>query len=103
MAKKTEQKPIDWDNFFELSKQAGEKLRQHNEKLGKGIVVGKIFQIPVADGHAFYKVVKIFKKVVKVKWVKNNYLNPDQYVDLVLGYEGTIKRPILELIMKELS
>lgn len=50
-----------------------------SKALPKGLQVGKIFSIGVADGFAYYEVSKIFKTRVHLIWRKD--LCPDNYSD----------------------
>ena len=50
-----------------------------SEALPKGLQVGKIFQIHVADGYAFYEIVRINKKTVRIKWRRDLCLDEYQY------------------------
>lgn len=55
--------------------------------LPEGVVVGKLVNTPVADGYAWYEVVKVGKKTVKLKWRPD--LCPDKWRDAVLGEGGS--------------
>jgi len=50
---------------------------------GKGVAVGRMFTLGVADGQAYYVVVKVGPKTCKVEW---RGFCLDRYVDQVLGY-----------------
>lgn len=71
---------------------------EKSQKLPKGLVIGKLFQIPVADGKAVYQVETINKRTVKVKWRKD--LSLDGYSDLMLGSGGTVPKVTIESLIK---
>ncbi len=54
---------------------------------GKGVKVGRMFTLGVADGRAYYVVVKVGPKTCKVEW---RGFCLDRYVDQVLGYGKTL-------------
>ncbi|KKN55686.1 hypothetical protein LCGC14_0579880 [marine sediment metagenome] len=87
-------------DWWEKSQKAKEDLKKHNAVLGKGLVVGKIFQIGVGDGYAFYEVIRINKTTVSVKWVENEFLNPDEYMDFMIGGESTINKDKIQCIIE---
>ena len=60
-----------------------------SDALGDGVIVGKIFSLPVADGSAYYKVVKVNKRTARVEWLKE--LSLDDYQDRMLGDKGTVQ------------
>jgi hypothetical protein len=82
-----------FEEYNKIFKEAMDKSRA----LGKGIQVGKIFGISVADGKAWYEIVKIGKKTVKVKWRKD--LTLDGYKDWNLGEGGTVKISVVSPII----
>ena len=61
-----------WNKHFEaeIAKSAA---------LPKGVVVGKVFGIGVADGYAYYEVVRVNKKTVRIKWREDITLDSYQY------------------------
>ena len=70
------------------------KLAQEaSDKAGKGLAVGKLFQLGVGDGYAHYVVVKVNKKTVKVEW---RGFCADRWTDRWLGYGGTFDRQRIE-------
>jgi hypothetical protein len=68
-----------------------------SDALGPGVKIGRIFSIAVADGSAYYKVVKVNKRTARVKWIEELAL--DGYRDMILGYEGSIQLSRLEPIL----
>ena len=70
---------------------------EESKKLPKGICVGKLFTVPVADGCAFYEVMSIGKLMVNIIWRPD--LHPDQYRDLVLGDGGKFPKVTIERII----
>tara|TARA_Y100000034_G_scaffold115043_1_gene151807 strand:- start:712 stop:1428 length:717 start_codon:yes stop_codon:yes gene_type:complete len=49
-------------------------------------------QFSVADGYAIYEIVKINKRTIRLRWVDDPEENPDNYMDQVLGQEGTLDK-----------
>ena len=71
-----------------------------SKALPKGLVPGKIFQIGVADGYAYYEVVKVNKRTVKIKWRKD--LCCDEYQYYGWGTGGSFPISLIEpLILGE--
>lgn len=62
--------------------------------LGTDLVVGKIFSIGVADGYAYYEVVRVNKKTVRIKWRKDLCL--DEYCYYGWGGGGTFDKELIE-------
>jgi len=52
----------------EAQEEAWEDAKEKNEKLGKGLVEGKVVTFPVADGKAAYEIVDVGEKVSIVKY-----------------------------------
>jgi hypothetical protein len=63
----------------------------------KGLQIGKIFSVGVADGYAYYEIVKINKRTVQLRWRKDLCL--DEYMDRILGEGGSFSRNIIESII----
>lgn len=63
-------------------------------QLPPGLCAGKLFSIPVADGEAYYEVVKVFKKTVRIKWRQD--LSLDDYRDWMLEDGGSFPRNKIE-------
>jgi len=80
----------DYDKYFKA------EMAKSNA-LGKGVKVGKIFSLPVADNYAYYKIVKVNKKTVKVEWMEK--MSPDGYQYFLLGEGGTIQLSKIECLM----
>ncbi len=59
-----------------------------SQALPKGLVKGKIFQIGVADGYAYYEVVRVYKNTVRIKWRKD--LSLDEYCYFGWGAGGLV-------------
>jgi hypothetical protein len=66
---------------------------ERSDKAGKGLAVGKMFSVCVADGRAYYVVIKVNKKTCRVEW---QGFGLDRYVDQVLGYGGTFPKHVIE-------
>lgn len=57
---------------------------------------GDLFTVGVADGCAYYVVVRVNKKSIRVEW---RGFCPDHYVDSVLGYGGSFPRERIERLV----
>lgn len=64
----------------------------NNDCLKKNELLGFIISIPVADGEAFYQVIKIDDKKAKVEYCNTG----DDYRDYILGDGGYIRRNIID-------
>jgi len=60
-------------------------------------LVGKMFSVGVADGHAYYVVVKENKKTVKIEW---RGFCIDRYTDQILGFGGLFPKDRIEDIIQ---
>ena len=75
-------------NWLEDYNKKLDEMLSASDALGEGVVKGKIFSVPVADGCAYYKVVRVNKKSAKVEWVEELAL--DGYTDFMIGMGGTL-------------
>jgi hypothetical protein len=82
-----------WDND-EYWNHLDEELKKAQEKSEavKNGYVGKLFSLGVADGCAYYVVIKETARKVKVEW---RGFCPDRYVDQILGYGGTFDKNVI--------
>ena len=95
----------DWKDFNREWKKWFDKQMAFSNSLPKGIQVGKIFTIGVADGpvspltitFAYYEIVKINKTTIRIKNRKG--LCPDGYMDRVLGHGGSFPKHIIERLV----
>jgi hypothetical protein len=71
-----------------------DKVMEESKNLGRGLKVGKVFSIPVADNFAFYEVKRIGKNTVNI--VNRADLSLDGYRDLILLDGGTFSKSIIE-------
>ena len=69
-----------------------------SKTLPKGLTLGKIFSIPVADNYAYYEVVRVNKRTVKIKCRKD--LSPDGYMDMILGMGGSFDKKRIKTIVE---
>jgi hypothetical protein len=76
-----------WEKHFD------EEMEKQKD-LPKGMVKGKIFKINVADGYAYYEIVRVNKKSVNIKWRKDLCL--DEYQYYAWGAGGTFERDLIE-------
>ena len=81
------------DYFEEFDKRFKEEMAK-SDALPKGLVPGKIFSISVADGYAYYEVVKVNKRTVRIKWRKD--LCPDEYCYYGWGAGGSFPISLIE-------
>jgi hypothetical protein len=89
--------PDNPDEFDAYVQKEYEKAKEKADK-AEGLV-GKMFNVSVADGYATYVVVKENKKTVKVEW--RGY-NADRYTDAMMQSGGTFpKDRIEELVRRE--
>ena len=84
----------EFDNFvtaeFEKAKEKSKKAKT---------LKNKMFNVNVADGRAYYVVVRENKKTVYVEW---RGFCPDRWVDQLLGYEGAVdKNKVTDLIHRQ--
>lgn len=82
----------DWSNVdtvIENSKLNLLELQEIDKKQkAKGKIVFRYFDVPVADGKAFYQVIKVTKTKAVVKLCSGICL--DDYMDMILGEGGEI-------------
>jgi hypothetical protein len=81
-----------WDLWFKEQTAASDALPE-------GLQVGKIFSTQVADGYAYYEIVRINKKTVRLKWRKE--LSPDGWNDAVLGQGGSFPKSSIHNIISQ--
>jgi len=87
----------DWKDFRKQRDKWFDEQMAVSNSLPDGLQVGKIFTMSVADGYAYYEVVKINKTTVRIKWRKE--LCPDHYSDMILGHGGSFQKRIIEPII----
>ena len=78
---------VDSDEYHTYVGDEYAKAEKLSKSLGKGVKVGKLFAIGVADGSASYVVTKVNKKTCKVEW---RGFCLDRWVDHWLGYGKTV-------------
>lgn len=70
------------------------------KKSREGPVIGKIFSMSVADGYAYYEIIKMFKTKIHIKCRMD--LCPDHYTAYPFGDGGSFSRSMVEpLIIAE--
>ena len=85
------------DNYEDMFEKFDEHFKAEMAKSkaqGPGMVVGKIFNIGVADGYAYYEVVRVNKKTVRIKWRKDLCL--DEYCYYGWGEGGSFDKALIE-------
>ena len=92
-----------WDELRRKAEEEYQKVLETNRKIGKGIRAGKIFQVSVADGYAYYKITKKTKQFCTVEWIDNEWLNPDDWIHSIFSEECVISSSNLAHIMKQMD
>ena len=85
---------VEHDEYYEFLKAEEDKATAISTAAGKGLVVGKLFNCQVCDGHATYVITKVSKLTVKIAW--RGYGNPDRYVYEAFGYGGSFPKRQVE-------
>jgi len=83
-------------NYEEWKKNFDKEIAKASQ-LPDGLCVGKLFFIPVADGEAYYEVIKVFKTTVHIK--RRPDLCLDDYQDWMLGEGGSFSRNKIEPVI----
>lgn len=71
----------EYDLYVDKASREADKV---SKAAGKGVVVGKLFNIGVADGHATYIVTKVTKTKATVEW--RGFGGGDRYTDHFFGF-----------------
>jgi len=82
------------DKQFERMGRNCEEAMNKNKQLGKGLVAGKVFYLPVADGRAYYEVTKVGPRSTTIKFRED--IAVDDYMDMVLGDGGSFPTSRIE-------
>lgn len=77
-----------------------EQALERSRQVGKGLKPGKLFQIGVADGLAWYVVTKVNRKTVHVEW---RSFQGDRYFDHWLAYGGIFVKDRIEPLVKRMD
>lgn len=85
----------DWYEQFEAHYKA-EMAKQKD--LQPGLVKGKIIQVNVADGYAYYEVMRVNTKTVRIKWRYD--LSADGYQYMTWGEGGLVERGLLAMLIE---
>ena len=83
-------------NEYDQYVEAEFKKAQEKSKNATGLV-GKLFNVCVADGYANYVVVKENKKTLKVEW---RGFGLDRYMDAMMGIGGTFPKDRIERLIR---
>ena len=67
-----------------------------SKESGEGLI-GKVFELPIADGYSYYEVTKVYKTKVHIKCRLD--LCPDKWMDRMLGEGGSFPRNMIEPII----
>jgi len=71
--------------------------KERSDSLGDGLKTGKLFQVNVADGYAYYVVTRVNKKSVRVEC---RYFGGDSYCDQVLGAGDSFPKSAIEPLIR---
>jgi len=85
------------DEYHQYLEDAYRNAKNLSNNLPAGLQVGKMFRLPIADGYAFYVVVKVNKKTVDVEW---RGFSPDRWVDARLGYGRREPKDTIEMLVR---
>jgi len=85
----------DWLKEYEARFEAA---MAKSDALPDGLHVGKIVSTRVADGHAYYQIVKVNKKSVRVIWRRDLAL--DGWKDAVLQDGGSFEKSRIEPMVR---
>lgn len=83
----------EYDKYVEKALEEATRLSNSID----GLAPGKLFNIGVGDGYAWYVVTKVTPKNVTVEW---RGFCMDRWTDQVLGWEGTFPRRAIEPLVK---
>jgi len=82
----------------EYSQYVNKERKKANEKSAKATgLVGKMFSVGVADGAAYYVVVKENKKSLKIEW---RGFCPDRYTDAMMQWGGSFPKDRIEQLIR---
>ena len=73
------------ERAFQSARRVAKRIRQFG--------AGKLFNLPVADGLAWYVLTKVTARTATVQW---RGFQGDGWKDITLGYRGIFPRPIIE-------
>lgn len=92
VAAKPDYEDPDWINKWDKAQKANEKELDACDDEAKKVdrMVGRFFQIQVADGYAIYQIVKENKKTVRVKRCEG--ICGDEYQDWNLGHGASMSK-----------
>jgi len=83
----------DWQTQWQQRQQRWAEEVEASQQLPEELVVGKVFELCVADGKVLYKVTKLRTRGCYVQLVDGG---PDNYRDAVLGEGGWFPRRAIE-------
>ena len=81
--------PNEYDQYVE---RAFEEASKVSDSL-KGLKVGKLLNVPVGDGYAWYVVTNVSERSVHIEW---RGFSADRWADQVLGWGGPFPRRAIE-------
>ena len=76
------------DEYSQYVHTEEKKAQDVSDALPEGVHVGKMFQVGVGDGYAYYVVTKVMRTNCQVEW---RGFSGDRYVDRMFGYGGTFR------------
>lgn len=87
----------DWKEQYREFDENFKRTQAASDALPDGLQVGKIISFGVADGYAYYEIVKVNKTTVRLQW--RGDLSLDSYQDRLLGAGGSVPRNMIEPIV----
>jgi len=93
------QKIEDFHDYCKEHDKYFEKEINKSNSLPDGLQNGKIIRTQVADGYAYYEIIKINKTTVRIKWRGDLCL--DRWQDQILGSGGSFPKYIIENLAEQ--
>jgi len=92
-------KEIDWedDPIKQMQDNMNELRRQNKEAYEAGELVGRVIEIPYADGYAYYQIIRENKRTLRVRVCLN--VGDDWSVPFI-GGEGSIDKNLIDKVFR---
>jgi len=92
-----------FSDFLSRLKRAQEEMKSKDATAKQnGELVGRYIREQVADGYAFYEIIKVNKTTVQIKWLEEASTCGD-YIVPMWGTQATISRNYAEQSMKQIE
>lgn len=85
------------NEFYDMIHSEMERVQALSDALPAGIVKGKLFRVPCGDGYAWYIVMRVNKKTVKIEW---RGFSSDRWVDQRFGLGGNVPIEMVEQFIR---